>query len=47
MGSCTDASSIFNDIAEVIPITAIFPHGTVLGDAASCVVVNQATVAAN
>jgi hypothetical protein len=47
MGSCSDASPIFNDIEDVILITAIFPHVTVLGDAASCIVFYQATVAAN
>jgi hypothetical protein len=47
MGSCFDASPIFNNIEEVIPITTIFPYVTVLGDAVSCVVVYQATIAAN
>jgi hypothetical protein len=37
---------IFNDIAEVIPIKAIFLHVAVLGDAAMRIVVSQATVAA-
>jgi hypothetical protein len=37
---------IFNDIAEVIPTTVVFLHVVVLGDAASYVVVSQATIAA-
>jgi hypothetical protein len=38
---------IFNDIAKVIPIMALFLHGVVLGNAASCVIVSQTAVAAN
>jgi hypothetical protein len=46
-GSCSDAPPVFNDIAEVIPITVVLPYVVVLGDVASCVIVSQATVAAN
>jgi hypothetical protein len=45
---CSDAPPIINDIAEVIPITVVFPHVAVLGDAAPCVVViSKALVVTN
>jgi hypothetical protein len=44
---CSDAPPIFNDITEVIPITAIFPYVAGLGDTVLCVVVSQVTIAAN
>jgi hypothetical protein len=40
-------SLIFNDIVEVITIKDIFPHVAILGDATLCIIVSQATVAAN
>jgi hypothetical protein len=44
---CSDASPIFNDIAEVILITAVFPHVAILGNAVLCVIVSQMAVASN
>jgi hypothetical protein len=44
---CSDAPPIFNDIAEVIPITTVFLHVAVLRNVASCVVVSQVAIVAN
>jgi hypothetical protein len=36
--------SIFNDVAEVVPITTVFPRCVVLSDAPSCIVLNQMAI---
>jgi hypothetical protein len=35
---------IFNDIAEVIPFTAVFPRDAVLGDASLCIMLGQMAI---
>jgi hypothetical protein len=36
--------SIFNDVVEIIPITAVLACGTVLGDASSHIMLRQAAI---
>jgi hypothetical protein len=35
---------IFNNVAEVIPFTVVFPHGEVLSDALPCIMLEQTVV---
>jgi hypothetical protein len=43
-GSVSKMPSIFNNVSEVIPITAVLPNIAVLGDASLCVVSGQAPI---
>jgi hypothetical protein len=46
-GPCSDTPPIFNEVVEVILIKAVFPHVAVLRDVTACIIVSEATVAAN
>jgi hypothetical protein len=35
---------IFNNVAEVIPITAVFPRDAVLGDVLPCIMLEQTVI---
>jgi hypothetical protein len=43
---CLGNALIFNNVAEVVPITAVLPHIAVLGDASPHVVSSQAPIRA-
>jgi hypothetical protein len=35
---------VFNDVVEIIPITTVFPRNAILGDAPSCIMLEQTVI---